>query len=116
MSHSTHLVSGERSHPCVPPRAEGAVEHTVVAGRCTRCGSTVSADATIRPRSRGGWLGERVLGIAIGSGVLALGAGYLLLATERMRTAGASPLSAPAIAGAACVALGSMLVMRGIRG
>ena len=116
MSQSPHLVSGERSHPCVPPRAEGAVHHTVVAGRCTHCGSTVSVGAAVRARGRSGWLGERVLGIAIGSGVLALGAGYLLLASERMRITGASPLSAPAIAGAACITLGSMLVVRAIRG
>ena len=117
MSGPPHLVSGGRSHPCVPPLAAGATQHTVANGRCTRCGATV--DVVVGPAARGQrglWLGERVLATAIGSGAIALGAAYMLIATERMRDSAASFLSAPAMVGAGCVTLGGLLVARAIRG
>ena len=115
MTRPPHLVSAGRSHPCVPPLARGATRHVVVAGRCIQCGSTVDAEPVAAPRGRRGWLGERVLATAIGSGLLVLGTAYLVLATERMRDSGASLFSVPGIAGAACVALGGLLVMKGVR-
>jgi hypothetical protein len=116
MSGAPHLVSAGRSHPCVPPLAAGATQHIAVGGRCTRCGTTVDAAAPAGQRGRGLWMGERALAIAIGSGALALGVAYLLIATERIREAGASLLSAPAVVGAGFVALGGVLIARAVRG
>jgi hypothetical protein len=98
MPRPTHLVSGAQSHPDVRHPAE-------------RHGSSLPV-----PRTRLGWHGKRVLATVMGSGALVLGAAYLVLATERMRLLGASPISAPAIAGAAFVAAGSILIIRAVRG
>ena len=116
MSGPPHLVSDGRSHPCVPPLAAGVTQHVAVAGRCTRCGATVDAVAPAGKRARGWWMGERVLAIAIGSGALALGVAYLLIAKERVRDVGASLVSAPAFVGVGFVALGGVLIVRAIRG
>jgi hypothetical protein len=56
------------------------------------------------------------MAVVIGSGVLVLGAAYLLLATERSRLLGASLFSLPAFVGAACLLGGGLLLARSVRG
>lgn len=98
MPRPTHLVSAARSHLDVRQPAD-------------RHGSSLPV-----PRTRAGWHGKRVLATAIGSGALVLGAAYLVLATERMRLLGTSPISAPAVVGAAFVIVGCILITRAVRG
>jgi hypothetical protein len=71
--------------------------------------------APARDVRRGRHLGDRVLGLVLGSGALALGVAYLLIAAERLR-AGGSLVSAPAFVGAGVMALGAALIVRAVRG
>ena len=115
MSGAPHLVSAGRSHPCVPPLGAGATQHAVVDGRCTRCGTTMDTTAAARDLRRARRLGDRVLGVVLGSGALALGVAYLLIAAERAESGG-SLVSPPAFVGAGVIALGGALIVRAVRG
>ena len=115
MSTAPHLVSAGRSHPCVPPLAAGVTQHAVVDGRCTRCGTTMEMHSHPREVRRAPRFGDRVLGIVLGSGALALGVAYLLIAAERLQNGG-SLLSPPAFVGTGVILLGGALVVRAFRG
>ena len=115
MSAAPHLVSAGRSHPCVPPLAAGVTQHAVVDGRCTRCGTTMELHTPARDVRRAPPFGDRVLGIVLGSGALALGVAYLLIAAERLGSGG-SLFSPPAFVGAGVIALGGALIVRAFRG
>ena len=115
MPAAPHLVSAGRSHPCVPPLAAGVTQHAVVDGRCTRCGTTMEMPARTRDVRRAPRFGDRVLGMLLGSGALALGVAYLLIAAERLRSGG-SLISPPALVGTGVIALGGALIVRAFRG
>lgn len=115
MSGAPHLVSAGRSHPCVPPLAAGVTKHVVVDGRCSRCGTTMEMTAPARDGRRARRFGDRVLGLVLGSGALALGVAYVLIAAERLR-GGGTIVSPPALVGVGVFALGGALIVRAVRG
>ena len=75
----------------------------------------MDTSAPARDVRRAHRLGDRVLGLVLGSGALALGVAYLLIAAERL-TSGGSLVSPPAVVGAGVIALGGALIVRAVRG
>jgi len=117
MASSAHATAGSRCAHCAQPLAGDSSQHLSLTATCPRCGMPQSVASLQRRRpARGGWVGERVMAVVIGSGVLVLGAAYLLLATERSRLLGASLFSLPAFVGAACLLGGGLLLARSVRG